>query len=128
MLSDIELLSIVGLAIGFVILLVIAGAVIAWKWRQNTEQKTPVMTLLHEDQKRMGTLPSLPQDNSSSHYRSLIKPSAQQMIPAHSQTMSRPPHPQDIQGAQQYGDWEDYSAHWRFGTAPWNKQTQQPMA
>ena len=113
---------IICLVIGFAILLVIAGAVIAWKWRQSTQQRPPAMALLQEEQKRMGTLPPLPAD-SSSHYRSLIRPAGQQGIPPHSQTMPRPPQPQNMQG-EQYGDWEDYSADWRFGTAPWNKQMQ----
>ena len=105
---------VVCIAIGFAILIAIAGAVIACKWRQSVNNQPPPAVLLQEEQYRItkGPLPSVPQNNS--HYRSLIR----QPDPAvfSQQTTHRPP-PQNMQGN------DDYSDDWHFGTAPWNKFT-----
>ena len=114
--ADLQTIIIACIAIGFVILVIIAGTVIALKCRENSNHKPPSTILLQEEQYRMnkGPLPPIPEN--SSHYRSLIRQPGAQACPPHSQTMPRP-QPQVVQAC------DDYSAdyEWKFGTAPWNK-------
>ena len=118
--SDLQTIIIACIAVGFAILLIIAGTVIALKCRENANHKPPSTILLQEEQYRMnkGPLPPIPENHS--HYRSLIRQSDPQAAPPHSQTMPRP-QPQVVQAC------DDYSAdyEWKFGTAPWNKPTVQ---
>ena len=115
-LSDLKKLTILCIAVGFVILIVIAGIVIVWKWRESSQQKPPSTVLLQEEQYRLNKGPLPPVPENSSHYRSLIRQADPQAFPQHSQTMPRPPPQQDMQ------EGDDYSTDWRFGTAPWQKQ------
>ena len=114
--SDLHTIIIACIAIGFVILLIIAGTVIALKCRENANHKPPSTILLQEEQYRMnkGPLPPIPENGS--HYRSLIRQPDSQAFSPHSQTMPRS-QPQVVQGC------DDYSAdyEWKFGTAPWHK-------
>ena len=118
--SDLKKVSIVCIAIGFVILIVIAGAVIAWKWRDNSYEKPPSMILLEEEQKRMakGPLPAIPEN--SNHYRSLVRQPDPQAFRQHSQTVPRK-QLQDMH-SDPYGDCADYSTDWGFTSLPWKQQ------
>ena len=113
---DLNKLIIICIAVGFVILIIIAGTVIALKCRESKDHLPPSVMLLHEDQTRLakGPLPPIPENNS--HYRSLIRQSDPQAFQPDSQTMPRP-QPQSVQGCDDYST--DYE--WKFGTAPWNK-------
>ena len=106
-------IAIIAIAIGFAILIVISGTVIACKLRENSYHKPPSTILLHNQQGK-GPLPAIPEGNNS-HYRSLIRQPDPQAFPQHSQTMPRPP-----QG-EQYGDNCDYNYDWKFGTAPYQR-------
>ena len=114
---DLKKLTILSIVVGFVILIVIAGIVIVWKWRESSQRKPPSTVLLQEEQYRLNKGPLPPVPENSSHYRSLIRQPDHQAFPQHNQTMPRPPPQQDMQ------EGDDYSTDWRFGTAPWQKQT-----
>ena len=124
------------LAFGFAILLVIAGAVILFKWRMSQQQQQPQTLVIQEnEQKMLGPLPPIPEQES--HYRSLIQQSQTIQRPTHPHTLQRPqgqqtmgrPHPSQGQ-AMARNDQEpyvDYTNDWRFnGTAPWSKQGTMP--
>ena len=114
---DLNKLIIICIAVGFVILIIIAGTVIALKCRESKDHLPPSVMLLHEDQTRLtkGPLPPIPENNS--HYRSLIRQPDPQAFQPHSQTMPRPL-PQST--PQQEADYST-DCDWKFGTAPWNK-------
>ena len=109
-------IAIIAIAIGFAILIVISGTVIACKLRENSYNKPPSTILLHDHQRMppKGPLPAIPEGHNS-HYRSLIRQPDPQGFPQHSQTMPRP------QQGEQHGDNSDYDYDWKFGTAPWQK-------
>ena len=113
-------IAIIAIAIGFAILIVISGTVIACKLRENSYHNPPSTVLLH-GQKGMpskGPLPAIP-EGQNSHYRSLIRQPDPQAFPQQTQTMPRP------QQCVQYGDNSDYNYDWKFGTAPWQRAENQ---
>ena len=118
--TDLKKVSIVCIAIGFAILIVIAGAVISWKWIVNSNGKPPSMILLEEEQMRMskGPLPAVPED--SNVYRSLVRQPDSQAFREHSMTVPR----QQLQdmNSDPYGECADYNTDWGFTSLPWNKQ------
>jgi hypothetical protein len=118
--TDLKKIAIVAIAIGFAILIVISGTVIACKLRENFYHKPPSTILLHDHQGMppKGPLPAIPEGNSS-HYRSLVRQPEHQAFPPHSQTMPRP------QQGEHYGDNSDYNYDWKFGTAPWQRAENQ---
>ena len=113
-------IAIIAIAIGFAILIVISGTVIACKLRENSYHKHPSTILLHNQQgvPSKGPLPAVPEGHNT-HYRSLIRQPDSQAFPHHSQTMPRP------QQGEQYGDNCDYNYDWKFGTAPWQRSENQ---
>ena len=126
---DLKRISIVCLAFGFAILLVIAGAVILFKWRMSQQQQQPQTLVIQEnEQKMLGPLPPIPEQES--HYRSLIQQSQTIQRPTHPHTLQRAqgqqtmgrPHPSQGQARNEQESSADYTNDWRFGTAPWNKQ------
>ena len=114
-LAGLKKIAVIAIAIGFAILIVISGTVIACKLTENS-YKPPSTILLHNQQgpPPKGPLPAIPEGNSS-HYRSLIRQPDPQAFPQHHQTMPRP------QQGEQYGDNSDYNYDWKFGTAPWQR-------
>ena len=61
------------LAFGLAILIVIAGAVILFKWRMSQQQQPQTLVMQENEQKMLGPLPPIPEQES--HYRSLIQQS-----------------------------------------------------